>query len=51
MSTVSEKVMLTQCGYDDTQGDQGLVNIGAFRQSIPAVVGICPLTVTHQKAQ
>lgn len=51
MSSVSEKVMLTQRGYDNTQGDQGLVDIGAFRQSIPAVVGICSLTVTHQKAR
>lgn len=51
MPTVSEKLMLTQRGYDDTQGDQGLVDIGAFRQSVLAVVGICSLTVTHQKAQ
>lgn len=41
--------MLTQRGYDDAQGDQGLVDIGAFCQSIPAVVGICSLAVTHQK--
>lgn len=51
MSTVSEKMMLTQRRYDDTQGDQGLVDVGAFRQSIPAVVRVCSLTVTHQKAR
>lgn len=51
MSTVSEKATLTQRRYDDSQGDQGLVDIGAFRQSIPAVVGICSLAVTHQEAR
>lgn len=50
MSTVSEKEMLTQRGYDDAQGDQGLVDVGAFRQPIPAVVGIRSLAVTSQKA-
>lgn len=42
-----KKVMPTQRRYNDTQGDQGLVDIGAFCQSVPAVVGICTLAVRH----
>lgn len=50
MQTASEKATLTQRRYDDTQGDQGLVDVRAFCQSVPAVVGIRSLAVRHSKS-
>lgn len=37
----------TERGYDDAQGDQRLVDVGALRQPIPTVVGICSFTAGH----
>ena len=39
--------MFTESRDDDAQGDQRLVDAGALRQSVPAVVWVGPLTGTH----
>lgn len=42
---------LTQRRYDDAQGDQGPVDVGAFCQPIPAVVGVRSLAAEHAETQ
>lgn len=42
-----EATLFTKSRYDNAQSDQGLVNVRALRQSIPAVVRICAFTVRH----
>lgn len=46
--TVSTAHIFTESRDDDAQGDQGLIDVGALRQSVPAVAGVGPLTAKHK---